>query len=721
MSQLREFLKNMKQRKEASADIKKEVDLLRLTNKVEGCVENFLVSNNMVSGKISKTQAVASNESFAPELIASQIGIDGIESLVREAGIPEHYVQAASEQIGIILFRHIGHNPSSAWSEQSMSAESMDNHNTGRSLNTIYPESIANDFANRLAPSQESFGTNINMAIPDMKLAITVAIMRFHTGLTPRVLPVRGTSDPMIQYIKSRLEVYDLSSVDTQPKRLVDLYEDPTMVKNQLQQIVPRKANDEVGAASMLVADGILRFGMKANLLKLSIDPDVFGHTKINWTDIVADGAKAKSIIFELNDGTNPAEQFEISIPSTLSRLTRPSNAKDSADRNADLEYATFLNKESKNTTGAVSTILAAFTSLDEGLAVRFFFKPSINLKRGIAHALCSLEIKAHNRVDMAQLSAGAISAAAGMTTTLIGYTLDAKFSEENIRKSNIAIRTHRQPFSYDIPTGRNYIYDYAIGQNNPEENAANLTKVIRIGQDDVVLKVIRETLGFVYDQIELFNGKALDDSLNPGRDYVAGDMVRPYVFIDTLDISQIQSVRSADRSGDIKQFLLTYLTAVMEKMMNVTFYKQQLADGAPVTFKLLTNNPMLGNIIGARHIHNHLDNHDARGTDGSEYKLVLDSGVVLEVVTSTFNYMQNVMILIPCIKESPESVLNFGHNWDYGTMVAHYTPGLSGDASHHRLFANARELPIPTNPIGAIIDVQGMDTVCFLDIPTSP
>ena len=65
---------------------------------------------------------------------------------------------------------------------------------------------------------------------------------------------------------------------------------------------------------------------------------------------------------------------------------------------------------------------------------------------------------------------------------------------------------------------------------------------------------------------------------------------------------------------------------------------------------------------------------------------------------------------MFPIIKNNAESELNYAMNFDYGTLVAHYTP--SGEEAHHRLFANIRELPIVTNPVAIIIDIAGMDKV---------
>ena len=69
---------------------------------------------------------------------------------------------------------------------------------------------------------------------------------------------------------------------------------------------------------------------------------------------------------------------------------------------------------------------------------------------------------------------------------------------------------------------------------------------------------------------------------------------------------------------------------------------------------------------------------------------------------------MRSKIIAWPVIPGNDESELNFAHLWNYGNMIAHYTP--SGDAAHHRLFSNLREMPYVLTPIGIILDVVGMD-----------
>ena len=78
-------------------------------------------------------------------------------------------------------------------------------------------------------------------------------------------------------------------------------------------------------------------------------------------------------------------------------------------------------------------------------------------------------------------------------------------------------------------------------------------------------------------------------------------------------------------------------------------------------------------------------------------------------MVTTTFDVMRNKIVMIPWRENDPEDVLNFGHNWDYGTFIAHYNPQLD-NAVNKRVFSNSRTMVIPTNPMGLYLDVKGMD-----------
>lgn len=681
-------------------------DLAATGRRVYDEVGKYLSTRNLIKRGSYEYMSV-SNEAMSFETAMNAQGVDGLKDLVLACGINPAYAKECCKSILNVMHR-CAQGPAAAWQMQNMRADhTATGQAEARPLSSIYSSDIAGILNSTAVAGVEAFGTNVDMAVPDMKVAITVAIMDFHVRLIPRVMPTRSTTQPNVSYTKEWLEVYDLTGNTKDSQRLVDLYADPSFARNELKLIEVNPGNDP--ELKFINADGTLKFGPKANILELSTVENKYGYSHINRTDLIADNVQIKFVRIALTYNKGEAEYFDCEVPISKNRLTRMVNANDSAMRNADIKFRTYLRKGAMMSNGSASGILSNLGD-NEALVLDFNVKPTISLKWGIADCLADVSVSVRHDTDNADLSGFANSLMTSSAISLIGYQLDARFSEENLRKTSIAVMTHRVPFSFDIPIGRNYVFDYAIGQVNAEENATNLTKVIGLGQDKVALELGIRTIEDVYDRIRLANtSNPVDRPEYVGTNYVAGDKVRPSIFIGDLDLTHLETLRDADRAGDIKQKAISMLTAATSRILQESFLQQQLGGSTTATFKGITSIEILGNVIGMPHIHDHMSKDDARNVgDGVEYVLVLPNGVKIEFVTSTFDSMRDKIVMWPTIPNNTESELHFAHNWDYGCMVAHYTP--SGEAAHHRLFGNIRELPIVVNPLGLIIQVKGID-----------
>lgn len=696
------------------------LDNQSLTRDISNAVSDFLNKGQAVVNDGSDGQFSYPNRNISFENFTSMCGADALDQLMDQCKVPESKREACMQTCAVILNRALRRTSQEAWALQCGKGDGSANGMEHRSIAAFTPAEVMDSLQNA-APSNEAFGATIDMVIPDLKISLTTAIMAFHARIMPRLLPCRTTDQPNATYTKEYLEIYDNSKQDGQSMRLLDLYADPKFSRNELQKIIPLAANDTEGVA--VLKDGILKFGPKANILKLSLDDSKPGYDKINRTDIIEENVKLEFVYVSLTDG-NTTEIFQIKVPESFNRLSRAYNSHDSADRQGDFSFdAKLFNNtliagtpsgSDVDWSTSTSTLLAGLDD-SEFIRLRIIAKPSLNLKRGIADCQGSFTVSAGHMVDDSKISdatktlAETLAGAAGHA--LVGYTLDARFSEANLRKTNISMMTHRVPFAYDIPVGRNYTFDYAIGQVNAEENAANLMKIIGIGQDDVQLTQVIKTLESTYDRINNFVIDPENSYDHVGADFVAGDKVRPTIYLGTLDFSKLNIIRDADRSGDIKQKAKTYLNAVTARLLQLSFLQQQLGGSTTATFRVVTSMEVLSNIFAVQHIHNHMVKDDMRNIgDGIEYVLVLDNGVRLEFITSTFDYMRNKLVMVPVVPGNADTELNFAQVWNNGNMVAHYTP--SADAAFHRLFANVRELLVVLNPVGCILEITGMDVV---------
>lgn len=668
-------------------------------------VDKFCTEKGLTSTSKSRVASFA-NESLDMDGFMANAPIDSLVDLVKKCGVAESNVKACCEKLLYLFDRTVGKGAVEAWNDQNKlgsDIESAQGIQRG-DLGLFHSQTFINSM-NVPVAGQEAFGATMDMVVPDMKVNIAIAIMSFHARILPRLLPQRPINEPLAQYKKETLESYDLSDPFGKKVRQVEMYSDPKFVSTELQRVVPRVARDEDG--KFLVADGIMKFNEKVEMLQLAIDADKYGYDSVNRTDILSDRVLLDFVRIQVVAG-GKTEIFDVKTPVEC-RLSRQINTNDSGDRAGDFKYRVILGKDALTTAGVASEIVAGLAE-GENLVLAFNVKPFCSTKYGYADALGTVNMSVIVP-EGATASEAATQIKAG-TVTALGYSLDARYDEVNLRKSNIAIWSNVQPMAWDIPTGRNFIYDYALNQQNTEKVAANMMGVMGIAQDKDSMSFIVDIINRVYDGIK--GAEALyaqgDTDAYIGRAFVAGDKVRPTIYVDTLDFSDLNIIRDGDRSGDIKQKAVTYLGAVTGKILNDSFIQQQLGGKSQVVFKCWCSIEVLSNIVGQT-LYNPGIAEDVRGVigDGVEYSLVLPNKVRLDFVTTTFADQQDKIVGVVVV-ESAESELNFGHNWDYGVLVSHYT--VSGKRAHNRLFGNMRYLIVPTNPVAFCIDIVGMDVV---------
>lgn len=712
---------------------KQDAELQALGQSVQKSVDEFLTSQDLGT---SQSGSMAPNDAVTLEGIQGEVeNQTSLAELVDQAQIPENLKDQAIEQVSLLLYKHF--NPTTGKNGNSMFSAHMAPSQEGQSnreLSTLF----SNEMADQLVSTQEGFGANVNVTTPDLRMAITVALMRFHMGLMPRVLPTKVIDSATAVYTVPRVSVFDLSKQEPEYTQMLDLFSNPQMVSNELPQIEPLKDND---TDDVLVADNLIKFNKQANILTLSIDSDKTGYGKINHTDHVADGPRLDSIRIGLANSSLDAgatHYFNLVIPADKNRLTRLADSPDSADRALNLHHEFFLGHNTEDETGSASVL---FQNADvdpgsgamlEGVKVTVQASVQINLKNGKVTGLGTIQVEPHqvNGENLSADFAADLGVDAGDLSNTLGdaddnittveansYTLDAKFSEENLRKTSIAVRQDQRSFAYDIPIGRHYVYDSALTQEVPESIPGNLSRVVQLGEDHIALTLMKDTLSSVYDRL-MEEAQGLSN-MDVGRNYVAGSMVKPTVIQGSIDISDLNSIRDSDRSGDIKQRIESFLVALTTRLQSNSYIQEQMASGTQVTYRCATTIKILGCVLGLDHVHQHLSTGQAgKDSSGVEYRMVLSNGVVIEVVTTNFDSMEDQMILVPHLEDNPESVLNFGTVWDMGTLVGQLDYA-SSDGTHKRMYANARQLMIPTNPVGAIVDITGAYDVNETDMST--
>lgn len=701
---------------------KHDATLEAICNKVFQQSCDFLERNHFVNKMGVGSGVVVSMEDFSED--AQVEGTDGreIEELVAAADIPEDSKEAAAEQVAVLLAKMkaaAGNN--SLYMHKHFAKGAQTNQNIAKTMSTVYAPSLQT-MANSIGmPAMEAFGANIDKVLPDVRASLAVTLLQFHRGLLDRIIHRHASASPYVKYVVPYAEVYDMLKSNDADHNVrdngehivpfVELYNDPRVVSNTLQPIVPLTANDTEGC---VFADGYLRPNVEANLFDLSTLAGQVGASHYNYTDLVSENVVLNSIVVKVTKG-DVSELFEVNVHELNgARLQMVANANDSGMRQCELVYTGLFTAKSTTLTGEKTKIFAECTD-DDVIRYALTFSAGINLKRSDVHGYGFVNFRAHNRAQNA-VAKEIADLAAACTMSIEAYSIDACYSEENLRKSNLAIRSHVRTFDFEISNGRNILIDYAFDEDMPEYLMSLVTEATSLGQDHRGIDVIVRELLHVYD---VTREETMDPTFRQrldrvGFQYVAAQMVRPCVYLNTIDLANVDTIRSSDVLGDIRQYVEYELINLTSLLFQNSFYKHQLSAGEKPVFKLFTSAVVLDNLFNVPHIHNHLDTKEAVDGTGVEYRRVLPNGTILDCVTVTYGYMRDKIVMIPWRENNPDDVLNFGHNWDFGTFVAHYNPQLD-NAANKRVFANTRSMVIPTNPMGLYLDVRGLNE--FIDM----
>lgn len=684
-------------------------DVVLCTTKVSSVVHNFLNEMGLVGSRSevatkANPELVIATESLSP--MSATKAINQIETMVNviASKSPVETRYSMMDAVGTTIGHMAGKSNRAVWQTMNRANITPATGKTTIGVESFLPASIASAVLGGGGQlSTESFGSDIDKVTPDLKQSVTVGIMKFFNSITTKMFPRKLLSDPMISFIIDEVTVYKTD--DTTEVPMIELNRDPEVVSANLTRVVALVANDATN--TYLTEDEYIKPGVTAKLMELSLDASKPAYASANRTDILADNVMFEKVVCSFTIGA-ATETFEFSIPTGNSRLHRVVDGS-AYLRTANIQFTGLLKNNTTQKNGTVTTIFGGINAAD-GLLVSISVSPTINLKN--TEALWTGTILGINAVNLTDASVDPVAATTTLLGTIAASTLvaakyDAKFSEENLRKTNIGAEVISDVKAFDIPTGKNYFIDYAYKQQyDTDQGTAQLINLINYGIDSRTLNLINSTLNEIHDL--WINHVPTGKPFKPGQNYVSGTKIKPYAYSGTFDCSDYQNMKELERIQDIHAASRIKLLGIINKINAKSYIKEQLT-GGNVTYRVVSDPEFLGNVLGVAYMHDRIKQFTSTPAPGTvDAILTLDNNATIEVVTVPFDSMKEKIVGIPYF-ETPESIFNFAINADMGSVVAHYSSDAQG--LKWRLFTNARELPIVLNPSGFVMNVTHMPT----------
>ena len=333
-----------------------------------------------------------------------------------------------------------------------------------------------------------------------------------------------------------------------------------------------------------------------------------------------------------------------------------------------------------------------------------------LNLSSGNISGTGTVEAKVIPAAGQTDVDATAAADFKNMTFTLVGYAPELFFDEENMRKTNIAVRVKTKQNEFTIPNGRNYVFDLALQQETDQSTLSMVSTVSSLGNSIRGLTIIESTLNEVADQLEfLQENPEMASLVDPRNMSIASSVVIPAVVRGTLNLNDgntyvmRESERLTEGHARLRQTLLYALAQINAKSL----YTNQLGAGETTVFKVVTHSLIKDLLIGIKDYHAVLDDKASKNGSG-DISLYLPNGIRLDVVSTNFTNLEDTLLIFPIRESDPTSVTSFGTIRDRGNYTAQYNP-INQQGVTRRVVQNTREIVMPTNPIGGILTIQGL------------
>jgi hypothetical protein len=558
--------------------------------------------------------------------------------------------------------------------------------------------------------SMEHFGVDADKVQIDVRATVMLVAMRYSRSIVLNTLASKVIESDTITFTPVKMQVGDLNKMEEDLLTYPDLLKDPSGVSTELPKVSLLKANDGSGAASMLVSDDLLRAGMEVDIKSLSLVADKVGYDKANHTDLLDNNIKIAAVVVSITDGTT-TETFRIPADH-FGRMVRTGNTADSRERRANTDLTFFINTDTKQSDGSATTL---FTTVDapHALKVTGSFTAMSNLGKCTAKGYGS-EFK------MAMVNTSGAAVDGTMTTlfetltaiTIVGWELEAYWAMENLRKATTHVRTARTQIAFALPQAKRFVTDISRNQENNDALMQAMQAAINTGQDFRGIESMFKFIDYLSEETtkaELTGTRAAMQHLC--GQFPAGNYVRPYVIVRTVDVSKVTSMKSSEILQDVRQYVYNQALLAVEELAAKSFYDKQLAIGATRRFRCITDNITANVCLCSQPIRT---GHQSVSSpnNGGPVEIVVDGNgnVRFEINTCTFDIVSGNILILP-FAEDPNSPVN---------SMVHYKGGLAvgqgnvtqDNAAFKRIDVGERAVTLPNCPVGILLQITGLDSV---------
>lgn len=546
----------------------------------------------------------------------------------------------------------------------------------------------------------------------------------FGEALYPTVVvnPTEGGVTQNLTYAAVLKQLYHKTTgalYDTKEVNIVEAFRDPEVLENESTIIVPiANADDSNEAAFVDVADvpntvvvlepggnaetRPLAMGSKFDLIGISNKQQLLAGSLMDLSDTIDPALKLKAVYLKTG-GSNP--QVVRMVVSAMPTATfQPALIGDS--RLANLHFSTsdlVIDGDVQVVQGTVGPELAEFGARNWTLRLSVNVSGSVSLSKGdtwLTATPVSVERLTDDEGTLISTTAGDGLAVVGALgdMTIIGYELDARFTNTNRRQRGDLLQTRTLQFRYPVPMHSPITLPMStMDESGPGDLAKMLLVATNIRNSN---NAVTRLLNYAAQLKAVVSQSGYDRPKFGAVEGAMSVMIRPTYAYSELDLTTaIDGIRSKDRWDDVCAVILDKIKSLLFPM-----YRESNIEAA---FQTVTGNaderPKF--IIATdREIANYLMRHGDDRTLGAYLKY--------DIVSTANKKMDGKIIVVPTRERPVENdILNFGQFYYVPTIVADLPISRNGQVSRE-IAAVPFNLHVNNIPFMIEIDVAGLPEV---------
>lgn len=507
---------------------------------------------------------------------------------------------------------------------------------------------------------------------------------------------------------------------DTQEVNMVEAFRDPEVLEDKSTQLVPvldeQNKNADVFVDPTLVAPrdielkngGVvktapLKIGHKFDLIGVSNRQQLIAGNLLDISDTIDPAMRLKALYVRTGGAAGQQKVIRFTVERMPTAVFQPSLVGDT--RLAQVNFTTedlVVTGETKAIDGSTNDALTELATRNWSLRLSVGVSGSVSLSKGDtwinATPVVVEKVFDAEGQTLAKESGDVATLLASLgDLTVVGYDLDAYFTNTNRRERGQLMQTRTLQFRYAIPMQSPITLPLStLDENGPGDVVKTLTVATNIRHSNNAvtrllnyLAQLREVVGNGYDRPKF---GAVEGALSA--------LIRPTYRYARLDLTKsIDTIRSSDRWNDVCQTILNTIKSLLfpaYRDSNIEAAFQTVTGNADERPKFI--------IATDKEIAHYLMMTGDDRTLGAYLKY--------DIVSTNNERFDGKIVVIPT-RENPveNDILNFGQFYYVPTIVADLPISRNGQVSRE-IAAIPFNLHVNNIPFAIEIDVVGLNEV---------